>query len=569
MLRLARLGLKHVGFKQQQQQQHYRKLSCSTEELLRRANLCTTKEELKRELARLDDDESVGLGSISSSKSSGSIAGRSRGNKTKNTDAAKVLQLCVTSNFAHVAMACKLMDTLAIPAQSSSLELIDKCLDYSNLDAAMEVVGRMKDSHLFLDMQSGERLVSQLSMNCRIEDIESLFTSASNLIGSFLHLTAEPLIMSGRIKLFANHFEKLLQTQPQPTCVDKILRHLMLARTRRFLSQAQPSEEENQQIVRIYAIVDAYHDRLGKEGFVVGVIDSKRQGPVDVSSLCSWYTAMQMYEHEREPSHPPASADLTPQEAFFVSLMPKLDSTGFPFLVEDREPPLSLRINDLSTEIARMQPDTFLLVSKDIFPQAFAYEMRQLRPRYSNEQFANQMISLMSHMGQGEMGASEDQDEQDEEDDDEDEDDDDMDLEIDEEDIDDDEGDDDDEDDEDDDESEMGVSSLHVQSFDVFNKHQHSNFPEMQKLGVGRHVKKEGFVGEEMTSFDASSLMFAEEIFALNAHGDNFLSRLDDDYFCHVDADFGENDFTPPDDGDGGVGVKNIKSGSDIVVDDD
>ena len=76
--------------------------------------------------------------------------------------------------------------------------------------------------------------------------------------------------------------------------------------------------------------------------------------------------------------------EISPEEAFFLRITPKFESTHFPFVTEDRHVDFSyesgglegMEINDITEQLRLSRPNDFLLMSGSLFTLGYVSFLR-------------------------------------------------------------------------------------------------------------------------------------------------------------------------------------------------
>ena len=147
-------------------------------------------------------------------------------------------------------------------------EIIDKCVEHGHIDDAMKAYERLQNLNIQLDVFRKERLMSALAPRCRVDDIIALLSDHS-VTDSDLVLSAEPLIMSGKVSIYGSFLNKYLDQSSDledpfqcPEEVARVTRSIMAARLRRFFDSSEPSEDENDGMLDILTTLQTYHMNL-------------------------------------------------------------------------------------------------------------------------------------------------------------------------------------------------------------------------------------------------------------------------------------------------------------------
>lgn len=182
-----------------------------------------------------------------------------------------VAELCVGKKVVEFDLAFEILECLdEIKAESmvqGAFALIDRCVEYDHIDDAMKVYMRLHNINVQLDVYRKEQLVRALVSDCRVDDLIVVVDDHS-ITDTDLSITAEPLIMSGKVSTYSNMLTRYLdQKRHQTDClqcpdeVARITRSIMAARLRRFFDSSGPSEEETDGMMDILKTIQNYHIR--------------------------------------------------------------------------------------------------------------------------------------------------------------------------------------------------------------------------------------------------------------------------------------------------------------------
>lgn len=151
---------------------------------------------------------------------------------------------------------------------SGALVLVDRCVEYRHIEDAMKTYKRIRSMSLLLDTPRKDRLVSLLASCCRVSDLTAVISDHS-ITDTDLSVSAEPLIMSGKVITYSNLLNRFLDQKrnshdpiQSPEDVSRIIRSIMAARLKRYYDSSAPSEDENEGMQDILITLDDYFIRL-------------------------------------------------------------------------------------------------------------------------------------------------------------------------------------------------------------------------------------------------------------------------------------------------------------------
>jgi len=213
-----------------------------------------------------------------------------------------------------------------------------------------------------LDRLSSTSLCSLLSSTCNLDKLG--YVLAQNRVplnADILVNCSESFVMSGKFEFYVSLVSKFLNHTPAPDCVSRIINATILARSRRLMSQTDVTEAEAMALETLFSRLDEYHANYPS---------SKDEN--EMSSIFAMKQLMWMERNDGEVA-------TTEEEAYCLSLTPTCESQPFEFVVEDRDIPFELEIHDLTAQIAKKQPDKFLLKGGQIFSKALQKEQKLLK----------------------------------------------------------------------------------------------------------------------------------------------------------------------------------------------
>ena len=183
-----------------------------------------------------------------------------------------IARLLICRNSARLHMAFQVLECLnEIKPEIlifGTYEIIDKCVEHGHIDDAMKAYERLQNMNIQLDVFRKERLMNALAPRCRVDDIIAVLTDHS-ITDNDLVLSAEPLIMSGKVPIYGSFLNKYLGQRSHledplqcPDEVARVTRSIMAARLRRFFDSSEPSEDENDGMLIILDTLQTYHISL-------------------------------------------------------------------------------------------------------------------------------------------------------------------------------------------------------------------------------------------------------------------------------------------------------------------
>jgi hypothetical protein len=183
-----------------------------------------------------------------------------------------IARICVQKMGTQIDFAFEMLECLNdhTPGSmvSGALVLVDRCVEYRHIEDAMKTYKRIRSMSLLLDTPRKDRLVSLLASCCRVSDLTAVI-SDHLITDTDLSVSAEPLIMSGKVITYSNLLNRFLDQKrnshdpiQSPEDVSRIIRSIMAARLKRYYDSSAPSEDENEGMQDILITLDDYFIRL-------------------------------------------------------------------------------------------------------------------------------------------------------------------------------------------------------------------------------------------------------------------------------------------------------------------
>lgn len=183
-----------------------------------------------------------------------------------------IARICVQKMGTQIDFAFEMLECLNdhTPGSmaSGALVLVDRCVEYRHIEDAMKTYKRIRSMSLLLDTPRKDRLVSLLASSCRVSDLTAVISDHS-ITDTDLSVSAEPLIMSGKVITYSNLLNRFLDQKrnshnpiQSPEDVSRIIRSIMAARLKRYYDSSAPSEDENEGMQDILITLDDYFIRL-------------------------------------------------------------------------------------------------------------------------------------------------------------------------------------------------------------------------------------------------------------------------------------------------------------------
>ena len=180
--------------------------------------------------------------------------------------------ICVQQKGTHIDFAFEMLECLNdhTPGSmaSGAVELVDRCVEYKHIQDAMKSYKRLRSMSLLLDTPRKNRLVSMLAASCRVSDLIAVISDHS-ITDTDLSVSAEPLIMSGKVITYSNLLNRFLDQKrnshdpiQSPDEVARVIRSIMAARLKRYYDSSAPSEDENEGMLDILTTLEDYFIRL-------------------------------------------------------------------------------------------------------------------------------------------------------------------------------------------------------------------------------------------------------------------------------------------------------------------
>ena len=241
-----------------------------------------------------------------------------------------VARLCVRERSADINLAFEILECLdeikPTSMASGISELVDKCLDFGHIDDAVKAYMRLHNMNNRLNSTRKERLVSVLTTKCRLHDLVVVLTH-HELTETDLSVCAEPLIMAGKVKIYAALLNEYLDQKRKtadplqcPENVARITRSIMAVRLRRFYDSTEPSVDENTGMLDILNMLQTYHIQLQCS------LTSKE---LDKVRNTSYFQFRQLCEIEKERGMEMALGyPLSSHQLELIDHLPEFDITG-------------------------------------------------------------------------------------------------------------------------------------------------------------------------------------------------------------------------------------------------
>lgn len=243
-----------------------------------------------------------------------------------------VARLCVRERAADMNLAFEILECLdeikPTSMASGISELVDKCLDFGHVDDAVTAYMRLHNMNIPLNSTRKERLISVLASRCRLFDLVVVLTD-HELTEIDLSVCAEPLIMAGKVKIYAELLREYLDQNRNtadplqcPEDVARVTRSIMAARLRRFFDSTEPSEDENTGMLDILNMIQLYHIQLQ-------CIPSSND--LDKVRSKSYFQSRQLCEIEKERGMEMALGyPLSSHQLELIDHLPEFDASGQP-----------------------------------------------------------------------------------------------------------------------------------------------------------------------------------------------------------------------------------------------
>jgi hypothetical protein len=233
---------------------------------------------------------------------------------------------------------------------------------------AFDALNLQENKTALLDHSSSTRLCSLLSSTCSLDDLEHVLQQNRFSLNADISVnSSEAFIMSGKFSSFVSLFSKYLSHVPSPDSVSRIINAVILARSRRLMSQTDVTEDETMALEQLFSQLRSYHADYPSPSY---------HHDEEMSSI---FAMKQLFFLENGRNSDDCNSEMSEEEAYFLSLTPAFENTPFEYVVEDRDIPLELEINDLTAQIANKQPEKFLLKGGTIFSKALQKEQKLLK----------------------------------------------------------------------------------------------------------------------------------------------------------------------------------------------
>jgi hypothetical protein len=297
-------------------------------------------------------------------------------------------------------------------------ELLASSLVHNHLEAAMSVYSEiysLQDNNCplpLLDAQGVDDLIEKLAEFCEIVHLKTVLKTTPLLTERALVLAAEPIIMAGELSWFANIFERFLAYTPNSYSAGRVIRAIVLGRSRRLMSQTDTTDDERLALGRIFQMIEAYHEVLVVNDPAAAYTNELYfQKDVDcvvspifarlqvLSHLPSSFATRQLYEMERFElnANPDNVTNISDEETFFLRMTPQLEhNANFKYVGEDRNIGLDLELDDLTSHLASKYPNNMLIMTGDLFEAAEEEETGKLRQSMSSETLLGELLDMVN-----------------------------------------------------------------------------------------------------------------------------------------------------------------------------
>jgi hypothetical protein len=241
-----------------------------------------------------------------------------------------VARLCVRERSADIDLAFEILECLdeikPTSMASGISELVEKCLDFGHVDDAVTAYMRLHNMNIRLNTTRKERMINVLATRCRLHDLVVVLTD-HELTEMDLSVCAEPLIMAGKVKIYAVLLHEYLDQNRKtadplqcPENVARITRSIMAARLRRFYDSTEPSQDENTGMLDILNTLQLYHIQLQC---------SPTSKDLEKERNKSYFQSRQLCEIEKERGLEMALGyPLSSHQLELIDHLPEFDVTG-------------------------------------------------------------------------------------------------------------------------------------------------------------------------------------------------------------------------------------------------
>lgn len=243
------------------------------------------------------------------------------------------------------------------------IELIESKLEQGDLRVAAWAYSQIVKLGLYIDTRLAERLIASAAYSCDIKSLKDIFSFYRPLTNNMLKSIAEPLILSGYTKTYANCLGGYLKSNPLPSSfhVSEVVTYILKARIRRSLANYPCSIAEMTGIKQIEELLQSYLEDISDEydrGFqiVEPIVDY-----LDLSK--DWFI-----------NDLPAAFIALPYSSRRFDLKRDRVNPSFPYLSEHRFDLSTRKIKDWTSQLSHSRRAILPLYNADLFPQEMIVE---------------------------------------------------------------------------------------------------------------------------------------------------------------------------------------------------